>query len=135
MPPRQKATGPTPVESISHPDKRTNIPTADAATAYGMDDAKLPPLLYPRDETLDPQLVWKGKDAQDREDLVVDAPPIYIQEKIDPRVLIENLRRTAAAGEPEPELTLFDGFDELDEMSQIEFYQHQESWKNRMILG
>lgn len=92
-------------------------------------------MLYPRDPSLDPQLVWKGKDAQDREDLIVDAPPIYIQEKIDPRALIENLRETASAGEAEPEFTLFDTFDELDPMSQIEFYQHQESWKNRMILG
>ena len=58
--------------------------------------------------TLDPQLVWKGKDQLDDEDLVADAPPIYIQEKIDPRVLIENLRRTAARPEDEPELTLFE---------------------------
>jgi len=135
MPRASKPAGPTPVESFTHPDKRTNIPTADAATAFGVEDDALPPLLYPRDPSLDPQLVWKGKDAQDREDLVVDAPPIYIQEKIDPRVLIENLRRTAAEGQPEPELTLFDSYDELDPMSQVEFYRHQESWKNRMILG
>ena len=93
------------------------------------------PSVTHRDPSLDPQLVWKGKDAQDGEDLLIDAPPIYIQEKIDPRVLIENLRETAAAGQPESELTLFDSFDELDELSQVEFYQHQESWKNRMILG
>ncbi len=43
--------------------------------------------------------------------------------------------KTAAEGQPEPELTLFDSYDELDPMSQVEFYQHQESWKNRMILG
>lgn len=127
---------PTPVDSIKHTETRTNIPTADAAgTYYDEEKATLPPLRYPRDPSLDPQLVWKGKDAQDGEDLVVDAPPIYIQEKIDPRVLIENLRKTAAAGEKEPELTLFDTFDDLDELSQVEFYQHQESWKNRMILG
>ena len=66
------------------------------------------PVRYPRDPTLDPQLVWKGKDALDSEDLVADAPPIYIQEKIDPRVIIENLRSTAERPEDEPELTLFD---------------------------
>ena len=135
MPRARKPAGPTPVESFTHPDKRTNIPTSDAVAAYGIADDALEPLLYPRDPSLDPQLVWKGKDAQDREDLVVDAPPIYIQEKIDPRVLIENLRKTAAEGQPEPELTLFDSYDELDPMSQVEFYRHQESWKNRMILG
>lgn len=128
--------GPTEVTSYDHDEKRTNIPTADAAVDFfDTNAAKLPPLRYPRDPTLDPQLVWRGKDADDGEDLVVDAPPIYIQEKIDPRVLIENLRETAKAGEREPELTLFDTFDELDELSAVEFYQHHESWKNRMILG
>ena len=68
-------------------------------------------------------------------DLVADAPPIYIQEKIDPRVLIENLRRTAARPEDEPELTLFDTFDGLDELDPVDFYNHDANWSNRMILG
>ncbi|WP_394300648.1 site-specific DNA-methyltransferase [Sphaerimonospora cavernae] len=65
----------------------------------------------------------------------MDAPPIYIQEKIDPRVLIENLRRTAERPEDEPELTLFDTFDGLDGFEAVEYYQHQANWSNRMILG
>ncbi len=80
-------------------------------------------------------LVWKGKELLDEQDLQVDAPPIYIQEKIDPRVLIENLRQTAAAGEAEPELTLFDTFDGLSELDLVEFYKHSANWSNRMILG
>ena len=80
------------------------------------------PVRYARDPSLDPQLVWRGKDELDGEDLVADAPPIYIQEKIDPRVLIENLRRTAKRPEDEPELTLFDTFDGLDELDLVEFY-------------
>jgi adenine-specific DNA-methyltransferase len=92
---------------------------------------------YERDESLDPQLVWRQKydDHQAGSDLVTDAPPIYIQEKIDPRVLIENLRRTAPAKEDEPELTLFESFDGLDELDLVDFYQHQANWSNRMILG
>ena len=85
--------------------------------------------------------MWRGKyppaeelDGYD-DDLVTDAPPIYIQEKIDPRVLIENLRRTAERPEDEPELTLFDSFDGLDDLQQIEFYEHDANWSNRMILG
>ncbi|MGH3851119.1 MAG: DNA methyltransferase, partial [Pseudonocardiaceae bacterium] len=89
----------------------------------------------PRDPTLDPQLVWKGKDAAVCEDLVADAPPIYIQEKIDPRVLVENLRRTAASPQDEPELTLFDDFDGLDSLDKVDFYSHPANWSNRMILG
>ena len=67
--------------------------------------------------------------------LVADAPPIYIQEKINPRVLIENLRRTAERPDEEPELTLFDSFDGLDGLDQVDFYKHDANWSNRMILG
>ena len=56
-------------------------------------------MLYPRDPSLDPQLVWKGKDEQDREDLAVPVVPIYIQEKIHPQALIETLPRTSEPGE------------------------------------
>ncbi len=132
-----KPKGPTAVTSYDHDDTRRNIPTADAAATF-YDEAKdaLPPLRYPRNPDLDPQLVWKGKDDQDSEDLVVDAPPIYIQEKISPQALIENLRKRSKAAEP-TEATLFDfgDFDSLDELESVEFYQHEESWKNRMILG
>jgi len=129
------AKGPTPVESITHGDKRANIPTADAHDFVDPQIETVQQVRYPRDPSLDPQLVWRGKDAQDSADLVADAPPIYIQEKIHPQVLIENLRKTAGAGELEPELTLFDTFDGLSELDLVDFYQHQANWSNRMILG
>jgi adenine-specific DNA-methyltransferase len=139
---RKTSNGQTPVDSITHDEKRSNIPTADTVDFH--DSAVLEEVRrarYARDESLDPQLVWRGKypsakDATSYEnDLVTDAPPIYIQEKIDPRVLIENLRRTAQRPEDEPEFTLFDSFDGLDELEQIEFYKHYANWSNRMILG
>jgi adenine-specific DNA-methyltransferase len=132
---KPKPIGATPIEAIVHPDKRTNIPTADAQEFLGPEAEEIATLLYPRDPSLDPQLVWKGKDEQDRRDLAVDVPPIYIQEKIDPRVLIENLRRTAATANEEPELRLFESFDGLDELDMVEFYRHDANWSNRMILG
>jgi adenine-specific DNA-methyltransferase len=132
---KSKSVGPTPVDAITHADKRANLPTADAHDFVTPEVEQPIPLRYPRDPTLDPQLVWKGKDALDDEDLVADAPAIYIQEKIDPRVLIENLRRTAAHPEYEPELTLFDSFDGLPELDLVDFYRHQANWSNRMILG
>src|SRR4051794_29820610 len=134
MPPK-KQTGPTPVDAITHADKRTNIPTADAHEFVAPEIEQPVDARYPRDPTLDPQLVWKGKDQLDGEDLVADAPPIYIQEKIDPRVLIENLRRTAERPEDEPELTLFESFDGLDDLDLVDFYGHEANWSNRMILG
>lgn len=135
--PRKKTTksGPKPVEAIVHTDKRKNLPTADAQEFVDPAIEQPKTLLYPRKPELDPQLVWKGKDALDEHDLEVDAPPIFIQEKIDPRVLIENLRQTAAAGEPEPEATLFDTFDGLGDLDLVEFYKHDANWSNRMILG
>src|SRR5438477_6526607 len=136
MPPRKTKTNlPTQVEAITHGDKRANIPTADAQDFVAPELEQPTPVRYPRDPSLDPQLVWKGKDALDGEDLVADAPAIYIQEKIDPRVIIENLRDTAKRPEDEPELTLFDTFDGLDELDLVDFYQHQANWSNRMILG
>jgi adenine-specific DNA-methyltransferase len=136
MPTRHPRTAKqTPVEAIVHPDKRTNIPTADAQEFTPPEPDHPVMLRYPRDPSLDPQLVWKGKDDQDADDLEVPAPPIYIQEKIDPRVLVENLRKTSKAGEPEPELTLFDTFDGLGELDYVDFYRHQANWSNRMILG
>ena len=124
-----------PVEAFIHDNKRTNLPTADAHDFVPPDMEAPKMLLYPRDPSLDPQLVWKGKDKLDQADLEVEAPPIYIQEKIDPRVLVENLRETAEAGELEPELTLFETFDGLDDLSLVEFYEHEANWANRMILG
>jgi len=136
MPPRRpRTTKPTQVDAITHSDKRANLPTADAQEFVAPELEQPVPVRYPRDPSLDPQLVWKGKDALDGEDLVAEAPAIYIQEKVDPRVLVENLRHTADRAESEPELTLFDAFDGLPELDLVDFYQHEANWSNRMILG
>ena len=92
-------------------------------------------MLYPRDPSLDPQFVWKGKDEQDRHPLQVPVVPIYIQEKILPQVIIENLRDTAGKGAPEPEPTLFNDYNGLELQELVEFYRHEQNWANRMILG
>jgi len=139
---RSTPKGPTLVDAIKHDDKRVNIPTADGEVYVDPAIEEIRKVRYARDESLDPQLVWRGKypttpeDAEGHDnDLVIDAPPIYIQEKIEPRVLIENLRQTSAKQEDEPELTLFDTFDGLDEWESVEYYQHDANWSNRMILG
>ena len=86
----------------------------------------------------DAQLVWRGKDRQDWSDLVVNAPPLYIQEKIHPKAIIDDLkRRTARAREAATDAPdLFADFNGLDDPRQrAEFYQHDQHWSNRMILG
>jgi len=129
------SSAPTPVDSLKHRDKRSNIPTNELRGFVEADEAAPATMLYPRDPSLDPQLVWKGKDEQDRHPLEVPVVPIYIQEKILPQVIIENLRETARKGEPEPELTLFNDYDGIEFQELVEFYRHEQNWANRMILG
>jgi adenine-specific DNA-methyltransferase len=125
------------VTSTKHKDKRANIPTEELRD-FVQDQEKAPKnVLYPRDPSLDPQLVWKGKDEQDAHPLEVPAVPIYIQEKIHPQALIENLRQAARAGRKEHEPELFADFNGIQFEQLIEFYQHKDgvNWANRMILG
>jgi adenine-specific DNA-methyltransferase len=94
---------------------------------------------YPRNTDLDPQLVWRGKDEQDWSDLVVHAPPLYIQEKVHPKVLIDDLlRRTRERAHDAGQFTpdLFADFNGIPKgVDKTEFYQHDQNWSNRMILG
>jgi len=132
---------PLAVESFKHDAAtRKNIPTAEAQSL--VDAALHSPIKVAyerRNKDLDPQLVWRGKDQQDWSDLVVHAPPLYIQEKIHPKVLIDDLKRQteAAAKGQQGEMTdLFADFNGLpSQEAKTEFYQHDAHWANRMILG
>ncbi|MCW5231960.1 site-specific DNA-methyltransferase [Verminephrobacter eiseniae] len=150
---------------------RKNIPTAEYQSVMAKDEQSPRPMAYPRANTqwlsdlaalhdlgkssdafqqrlnrdLDPQLLWRGKDQQDWSDLVVNAPPLYIQEKVHPKVLIDDLRREterqreASArgnGQPTEQPDLFADFNGLpSDNARTEFYQHDGHWANRMILG
>ncbi len=140
------------IETLTHDEAtRKNIPTAEyqsvmakeeqasyrvtlKRSATGLDDEKIG-----RNRDLDPQLVWRGKDEQDWSDLVVHAPPIYIQEKVHPKVLIDDLLRQTAIHKSQAtgyQLDLFADFNGLpSEGAKTEFYQHDSNWSNRMILG
>jgi adenine-specific DNA-methyltransferase len=85
----------------------------------------------------DAQFVWRGKDRQDWSDLVVNVPPLYIQEKIHPKAIIDDLkRRTAEKREAETATPdLFADFNGIRPDRRTEFYQHDQHWSNRMILG
>jgi adenine-specific DNA-methyltransferase len=133
----RKKTAAVKVDSVRHKDKRRNIPTEELRDFVAGDEAKPKTILYPRDPSLDPQLVWKGKDEQDQRDLAVPAVPIYIQEKIHPHALIEDLRAQARRDHPEPQLNLYRDFNGLDDdfQKKVDFYQHEQHWSNRMILG
>jgi len=154
------------VETLKHEEAtRKNIPTVEFQSVMakemespvqvtyergvkGLDEEK-----QARNRDLDPQLVWRGKDEKDWSDLVVQAPPLYIQEKVHPKVLIDDLMREVARGHwrgasdktnhsslstnhSALQLDLFADFNGLpNETARTEFYQHDANWSNRMILG
>ena len=128
------------VETLRHDEAtRKNIPTAEHQSVMEKDEQNPVRVAYKRrNRDLDPQLVWRGKDEQDWSDLVVQAPPLYIQEKVHPKVLIDDLlrRSKADAKAAESQFDLFADFNGLpDDNARTEFYQHDGHWANRMILG
>ena len=128
------------VESLTHDEaRRANIPTAEYQSVVQKEQQSPVKVAYERrNRDLDPQLVWRGKDEQDWSDLVVNAPPLYIQEKVHPKALIDDLLSRTQAEEQasEPQIDLFADFNGLPEDStKTEFYQHDANWTNRMILG
>ncbi len=149
---KQKKTNSKTIETLTHADaRRRNIPTAEFQSvlqkeaqdtlsvtlprnAAGLEEEKAS-----RNRDLDPQLVWHGKDEKDWSDLVVNAPPIYIQEKVHPKVLIDDLLRQTASSNSQAagyQNDLFADFNGIPtEAAKTEFYQHDANWTNRMILG
>jgi adenine-specific DNA-methyltransferase len=125
------------VETLKHKDKRTNIPTEELRDFVAEEERAPKKILYPRDPSLDPQLVWKGKDEQDAKPLEVPAVPIYIQEKIHPQAIIEELRAQRNGESREPQYQMFADFNGLpDEFEKrVDFYHWDQNWSNRMILG
>ena len=128
------------VEALTHEEAtRKNIPTAEYQSVMQKEEQSPVRVAYERrNRDLDPQLVWRGKDAQDWSDLVVHAPPLYIQEKVYPKVLIDDLLSRTEAGSQanEEQIDLFADFNGLpDDSAKTEFYQHDANWTNRMILG
>ncbi|MFC2033227.1 site-specific DNA-methyltransferase [Chloroflexota bacterium] len=136
----KKPATPKTVGTIKHDEaKRKNIPTAEYQSVLKQEDATPIRVKYPRNTDLDPQLVWRGKDEQDWSDLVVHAPPLYIQEKVHPKVLIDDLLNQTKEAKSQTEgfqTDLFADFNGMPEgVDRTEFYQHDQNWSNRMILG
>jgi len=129
------------IETLTHGEAtRKNIPTAEYQSVMQKGEQRAVRVAYGRrNRDLDPQLVWRGKDEQDWSDLVVHAPPLYIQEKVHPKALIDELLRESREREHEAgEITadLFSDFNGIPkDADKTEFYQHDQNWSNRMILG
>jgi len=129
------------VEALKHDEaRRKNIPTAEYQSVLQKNEQNPVRVAYERrNRDLDPQLVWRGKDQQDWSDLVVHAPPLYIQEKVHPKALIDDLLRESREREHEAGQTTADLFADFNGIpygvDKTEFYRHDQNWSNRMILG
>ena len=133
-----RAKQPKTITAITHDDSRKNIPTAEYQSVMKSEERHPVQVAYERrNRDLDPQLVWRGKDEQDAEPLVAQAPPLYIQEKVHPKVLIDSLKRySGEESAAEETIDLFADFNGLPEGdARTDFYQHEANWSNRMILG
>jgi len=142
MPPKPKAAKPAKGKSVAtlrHDATRKNLPTAEYESLMRQEDKNPIQVAYERrNRDLDPQLVWRGKDDAEWSSLVVPAPPLYIQEKVHPKALIDDLLRQskARATATAPQFDLFSDFNGLPKDARAtEFYQHDAHWTNRMILG
>jgi len=148
----KKPPTPKTVATLKHKEaKRRNIPTAEYQSVMQKEDQAPVKVAYPRgakglkeekeqrNRDLDPQLVWRGKDQQDWSDLVVNAPPLYIQEKVKPKVLIDDLLKRSQAGEQAQAGDMGDLFGDFNGLPEgadkTDFYHYDGNWQNRMILG
>jgi len=136
---RKAKKSPTRVNALKHKDKRKNIPTDElrgfvSAAERNAETTRYPRWRSDRDHSLDPQLVWRGKDKQDLADLEVPTVPIYIQEKVHPRAIVDRLRQ-ATQSDADEQPQLFDDFNGIEFNELVDFYEHSQSWTNRLILG
>jgi len=136
------------VEALKHPSNtRKNIPTAELQSVVSPAQEASVQVRYPRNPDLDPQLVWRGKEQADASSLLVNAPPINIQEKVKPKVLIDDLKRQSdkartaqAKTQPGHMADLYaDMAQDFNGLptgeAKTDFYQHDGHWNNRMVLG
>ena len=134
----KKSSATKTVEAFKHDDAtRKNIPTAEYQSVLKKEQQSPIQVAYERrNRDLDPQLVWRGKDEKDWSDLVVPAPPLYIQEKVHPKVLIDDLLAKTKSEQKDAQFDLFNDFNGVPHgADKTEFYQHDQNWTNRMILG
>ncbi len=128
------------VDNFSHEEYlRKNIPAAEyQAILQSQENKNLKGEFEIRNKDLDPQLIWQGKDINELETFIVNAPPIYIQEKIHPKALIDDIQKRdiKSNNANNTQIDLFSIFDNFEsDTDKTEFYLHDQNWSNRMILG
>lgn len=119
-----------PVIAHRHEQEAVHIPNQEHEPVLRDEDRKpIRVSIDNRDPDMDPQLVWRGKRTGPLE---VNAPPIYVQEHVHPKALIEDLK---AGKQRETDLFGHFGLTDEDREAEVEFYRHTRKWSNRFILG
>ncbi len=124
-----------PIESYEHRDKeRVNNPPVGLVTPETDPDTGKKKT-YAYDPHLDPQLVWAGK--AEHTSFEVPTVSLHVHERIDPRTIIEAVRKVngGQGSVDSGQLNLFEVERKEPLRSAIEFYQHRHGWTNRLIAG
>jgi adenine-specific DNA-methyltransferase len=126
-----KSSGKRSVEQYEHKGKkRVNNPPVGLVDART--DANDANKMYAYDPHLDPTLVWSGK--VERTSFEVPTVSLHVHERIDPRAIIEAVRKKN--GSNYEQLSLFGSKSENPPLREaIEFYKHAHNWSNRLIAG
>lgn len=128
---KKKTSTKRPIESYEHKDKqRVNNPPVGLVTPETDPDAGARKS-YAYDPHLDPQLQWAGK----AEHTSFDVPTVslHVHERIDPRTIIEAVKRRNGSGQQQ--MTLFDTERAEPLRQAVEFYRHAHGWSNRLVAG
>lgn len=132
---KQKPIKKKPIEQYEHKDKeRVNNPPVGLVTPDTDPDVKsgMPRKTYQYDPHLDPQLVWAGK--AEHTSFEVPTVSLHVHERIDPRTIIEAVRKKN--GSNYEQMSLFSGKGENPPLREaIDFYKHRHNWSNRLIAG
>ena len=91
-------------------------------------------MLYPRDPSLDPQLVWKGKDEQDRKTSPFLWYPSISRRKSTPRRSSTNCHASSSRRRSAQSFRRLQ-WRAIEFAQKVEFYHHEQNWSNRLILG
>lgn len=132
MPKKRAASAVKDIDQYTHTDKeRANNPQVGLVTPETDKDAGKQTYQY--DPHLDPQLNWAGK--AEHTSFEVPTVSLHVHERIDPRTIIETVRRKYET-ETDYQPSLFFGTDaNLPLFQEIEFYKHKHNWANRLIAG
>src|ERR1700732_376309 len=123
-----------PIEQYDHKGKkRVNNPPVGLVTPQ-TDPLATRHKTYAYDPHLDPQLVWAGK--KEHTSFEVPTVSLHVHERIDPRTIIEAVRKRNGVPRKPAQGYLFETREENPPLREaVDFYRYSHGWTNRLIAG